>query len=155
MKKQLVAFALACAIPYLSFGQDMPKTTAQPNDASVTKELLKLVNWRANALFLHKIAAAAQLMADDYTYIDDEGIMWTKAQWVEKMKSGSLAYKSLVSDADARAYGDTAVVIGQDTIKGQKDDRDVSGQYRWTDTWVKLEGQWKIVASHSSKITQK
>jgi hypothetical protein len=36
------------------------------------------------------------------------------------------------------------------TYKGQ----DISGKYRFTDTWVKRNGKWQAVASQSTKLQQ-
>jgi ketosteroid isomerase-like protein len=55
-------------------------------------------------------------------------------------------------DMKVRVYGDEAVVTGRNTTKGQFKGRDISGQYRWTDTWAKRNGRWQCVAEHDSKI---
>jgi len=61
----------------------------------------------------------------------------------------------VADEMKARVYGDAAVVTyrwtSKETFKGQ----DISGQSRWTDTWVKRAGRWQCVASHGSRIAQK
>jgi ketosteroid isomerase-like protein len=48
--------------------------------------------------------------------------------------------------------GDSGIVQGEGTIKGSYKGKDMSGRYRWTDTYVKRDGVWQCVSSFSSKI---
>lgn len=80
----------------------------------------------------------------------------TKAQDLADVKSGAYVITSgVMDDIKVRVYGDTAVVTGRNTVKGQYKGKDISGQTRWTDTWVKSAGRWQCVATHSSRIAQK
>jgi hypothetical protein len=47
------------------------------------------------------------------------------------------------------------ILTGRNTQKETLKGKDISGQYRWTDTFVKKAGHWQCVASHWSKIAQK
>jgi lactate dehydrogenase-like 2-hydroxyacid dehydrogenase len=72
------------------------------------------------------------------------------------LKSGDFAVTSCVHhELKVRVYGDAAVVTGRDTIIETYKGKDVSGQHRWTHTWVKRAGSWHCVAGHSSEIAQK
>jgi len=51
-----------------------------------------------------------------------------------------------------RVYGETAVVTYRSTDKGMYKDMDISGQYRWTDVFVKQGGQWRIVSTQGTPI---
>jgi hypothetical protein len=44
------------------------------------------------------------------------------------------------------------VAAGNSTIKGTYKGQDISGKYRFTDTWVKRNGKWQGAASQSTKI---
>jgi hypothetical protein len=37
--------------------------------------------------------------------------------------------------------------VGVSSVKGHDKKNDISGQYRWTDTFVKQNGEWRAVAS--------
>jgi hypothetical protein len=43
-------------------------------------------------------------------------------------------------------------VVGSDTEKSTYHGKDSSGQYSWTDVFVKRNGQWQAVASQSTKV---
>ena len=123
---------------------------------SVEQELKILEEEIGHAWATRDAASYDQILADDYIWTDYDGIVWTKAQDLETLRSGEVVNTSYVVDNwKVRAYGDAAVVTGRTTIKETWKGRDTSGQYRYTDTWVKRDGRWQLLASHTSKIAQK
>ena len=60
-----------------------------------------------------------------------------------------------IDDLKVRFYGDTAIVVGQGSIKAHTKTQDLSGQYVWTDTFVKMLGEWKAVASQVTPVLNK
>jgi ketosteroid isomerase-like protein len=129
---------------------------AQTQTKSVEQELIKLENEWADAWVKCDVAFFDRIIADDYTWTSPWGDVWTKAQDLALVKSGETVIKSWVlADMKVRGYGDTAVVTGRNTIKETYKGEDVSGQNRWTHTWVKRAGRWQCVAAHSSEIAQK
>ena len=154
MKGILAAVVLVLAVSCQAFAQTRPATPA-PN-ASVEKELIKLENDWNNAIVKVDMAALNRVMADDWTIIDPDGIIETKAEYLASIKSGETVLTSAVGDQwNVRVYGDAAVVLDRWTTKGQYKGKDVSGQYRYTDTWVKKAGRWQCVATAGTKITEK
>jgi ketosteroid isomerase-like protein len=145
--------AFAVCVVVLVFGVGI---LAQTQTASVEQELLKLEQEWSAALVKSDLAFLDKIEADDFTWTDYEGAVWTKAQSLAVLKSGEDVVSSCVSDEmKARVYGDAAVVTGRNTVKETLKGKDISGQYRWTDTWIKKAGRWQCVASHGSRIAQK
>jgi len=129
---------------------------AKTQTESVEQELLKLEQDWSNADLKDDWAVINQILAEDYILTDSNGNVWTKAQCLSLGKSGEDEIMSLASDdLKVRVYGDAAVVMQRLTMKEIFKGRDVSGQYRTTDTWVKLSGRWQCVATHSSRIAQR
>ena len=60
-----------------------------------------------------------------------------------------------IEDLKVRFYGDTAIVVGRGSIKAHTKTRDLSGNYVWTDTFVKQNGEWKAVASQVTSVLEK
>lgn len=130
------------------------QTLAQTKSGGVEQELIKLENEWADAWVKRDVAFFDRIMADDYTWTSPWGDVSTKAQDLALVKSGQDVVKSWVlADMKVRVYGDAAVVTGRDTVKETYKGEDVSGQHRWTHTWVKRAGRWQCVAAHSSEIT--
>jgi hypothetical protein len=94
-----------------------------------------------------------KVLAEDWTRGDSDGTWYTKAELVKLMadtkniKTNSEKH----SELKVRVYGDTAVATYKDTydilIKGEHRAHTIIA----TDTFVKLGGKWKQVASHGSE----
>jgi len=58
-------------------------------------------------------------------------------------------------DQKLRLYGDTAIILGITTVKGTADGKPFEADFQYTDTWLRRNGVWKIVASHASRLPPK
>jgi ketosteroid isomerase-like protein len=144
----VVVLALAVAV--------QAQTPAQTETGNVEQELIKLENEWADAWVKSDVAFFDRIMADDYTWTAPEGSVITKADDLALLKSGDSVITSWVlADMKVRVYGDAAVVTCRDTVKETYKGKDVSGQYQRTDTFIKRDGRWQCVVSHSSWIPQK
>jgi ketosteroid isomerase-like protein len=153
MKRISIAVSMAVLVFAVAL---QAQTPVQTQTESVEQELITLENEWADAWVKRDVAFFDRIIADDYTWTSPWGDVWTKAQDLALVKSGETVIKSWVlADMKVRVYGDTAVVTGRNTIKETYKGEDVSGQNRWTHTWVKRAGRWQCVAAHSSEIAQK
>jgi len=145
--------ALAVSVAGLVFGVAI---LAQTQTMTAEQELLKLEQDWSDSDLKQDWAVLDRILAEDYILTDSNGNVWTKAQCFSLGKSGEDVITSLASDDwKVRVYGDAAVAMARHTIKETFKGKDVSGQYRCTDTWVKLSGRWQCVSTHSSRIAQK
>jgi ketosteroid isomerase-like protein len=111
-------------------------------------------NW-AQATLKEGAAAVDQYEADDIIDTDPSGRVTDKAQDKADLSSGDLKFQSMeLSDLKVHVYGNTAVAAGSNTVKGTYKGQDISGKYRFTDTWVKRSGKWQVVASQGTKLQQ-
>jgi ketosteroid isomerase-like protein len=61
-----------------------------------------------------------------------------------------------IQNLQVRLYGDTGIVVGEGIIKAHKGKRDLlAGKFVWTDTFVKKDGAWKVVASQITPVLEK
>lgn len=109
---------------------------------------------RNKALVAGDVAAIDRLYSDDYTSVVASTFR-TKAEVLADLKSGVLKLEASNNDeTNVRVYGNTAVVTGKSTSKVQDRGEDRSGQAYFTRVYVNHMGRWRIVANHSSRITQ-
>ncbi len=90
-----------------------------------------------------------RILADDVVWVLDGEIL-DKAQAVADAAKGPDDFLSNhLEYAHVRFFGDTAVVQGSETWtrKGGK-----AGRFVWTDTWVRRNGQWQIVAAEDVSV---
>ncbi len=61
-----------------------------------------------------------------------------------------------IQNLQVRLYGDTGIVVGEGIIKAHKGKRDLlGGKFVWTDTFVKKDDAWKVVASQITPVLEK
>ncbi len=153
MKRMLVLAVLAMAASSVALGQITGDKSAPTGNAE--QELIKLEQDRAQAAVRGDTAFLEQNTADDYTFINARGMLITKAQMLADFKSGQIKLQSSdLDDLHARVYGDTAVLTGRSTQKGQAYGQDISGQYRFTRVYVKRDGRWQSVALQQTRIAE-
>lgn len=94
-----------------------------------------------------------KVLAEDWTRGDSDGTYYTKADLLGLMADTKniKTNSEELSELKVRVYGDTAVATYKDTY-----DLVIKGQHRAhtiiaTDTFVKMDGEWKQVASHGSE----
>jgi len=93
-----------------------------------------------------------KVLAEDWTGGDSEGTFYSKADFMKMMADTqhNKTNSEKLSELRVRVYGNTAVATYKDTY-----DMIMMGQHRantviGTDTFVKMGGEWKQVASHAS-----
>jgi len=117
------------------------------------QELTQLTDQYIAALKGKDTAALERIWADDLTFINPGGAVFTKAQRLADIQSGANRFDSLeASDRTVRIYGDTAVMTSLTTMKGQYGGQDASGQYRVTNVFAKRGGGWQIVSLQMTPI---
>ncbi len=92
------------------------------------------------------------ILADEFIFTDDEGHVYDKAQYVAAVMDVIRVDSYAVDDTRVESFGDTGVVTGRWTGKMSIDGKDASGSFRFTDTFVKRNGQWQVVASQDTRI---
>ena len=94
-----------------------------------------------------------KVLAEDWTRGDSDGTYYTKAQLLKLMADPNniKTNSEKISELRVRVHGNTAVATYKDTydilIMGQRRAHTIIA----TDTFVKVGGEWKQVASHGSE----
>lgn len=126
--------------------------TAQENAAEAVRKLERA--W-LDAYEHHDAKAMDEIVADDFTITFPDGSMQTKAQIMTSLKSPRPAagpsIKFHTEQVQARAYGDTVVLVGMVATEYRREGTTISEtKQRYTDTYVRRNGRWQVVASHLS-----
>jgi ketosteroid isomerase-like protein len=155
MKRMLAVAALTMAASSLALGQMTGKKANHSNQKgdSVQQAVMQMEEKLRVAILKGDSKAYGRLVGDDYVFTNQDAVMRTKAQMVSAYDSGSIKYESVkFDDLKVHAYGDTAVVTGRSTVKGQDGGKDISGQSRYTRVYVKRQGRWQLVATQTTTI---
>lgn len=144
MKKLLVVTALMMLTATLAFGQK--KMTVEQTLMNIEQEM-------ADGIVKGNTSAFEKYVADNASLIDPGGMLMNKAQTIALFKSGDLKFESSkIDDMKVQVFDNTAIVTYRTTDKGTYKTQDISGQYRWTDTFVKVNGKWLLVAGQGTRI---
>ena len=122
-------------------------------NAEVVTVITNLENDAVKADLAGDTAFYQKVLAEDWTRGDSDGTFYTKAE-VLKLMADTKNFKTnseKLSELKVRVYGDTAVATYKDTydilIKGEHRAHTIIA----TDTFVKMGGEWKQVASHGAE----
>lgn len=95
----------------------------------------------------------AGMLSDDYLGIYGDGTLATKAETLANARSGATHFTEIdTSDRKIRVFGTTAVVVSKAEVTGTNDGESISGHYRYTRVYHRINGSWKIVSFEASSI---
>jgi hypothetical protein len=127
------------------------QTPAQP-DAEQTK-ILALENAWNRAEETKDSKALETLLDSTLVYIDYDGTLMDKAQFIASVKQPALHPEQIVNESmTAHLYAGSAVVTGVYREKGVNHGKPYLRRGRFTDTWVYRDNAWVCVASQSTLI---
>ena len=90
--------------------------------------------------------------ADDYYCVHSNGSAMDKATELAKTMAASSAWTDFaLDDVAIRIYGDVAILTARLTLKGAAEGFK-AGARRFTDIFVRREGQWQLVGCHSTLV---
>ena len=101
-------------------------------------------------------SALEKYLTSDYLGIGPDGATQNKSEFMSDVKSGTLKIESsTMSDMKVQvADPDMAVVVYRTDDKGAYKGKDVTGQYRWLDVFVKRGGKWQIAIDQGTQIAK-
>jgi ketosteroid isomerase-like protein len=153
MKSILSVAVLTITTFSLGFAQSKDKSN-KPS-GNVEQNLMHIEQELDDAVVKGDTSASEKYLADNSTFTDPGGMVMDKARSIDDFKSGNLKIESSkLEDMKVQVYGNTAVVTYGTTDKGSYKGKDISGNYRWTDVFVKRNGRWQIVAGQGTRVAQ-
>ncbi len=109
--------------------------------------------WAEAACTHNKITE--KILADDFQGMSPEGKRYTKSEEVaDTADLSKTARDCRLIDAKVRFFGDDlAMVYGSESsVRKPKDGTEKSRCLIWTDTWLKRNGTWQIVAAQDTQF---
>lgn len=126
---------------------------AQQGDEQATQRLLfQLENDWAQAVIRRDSAALRTLTAPRWVYSDESGVMEREAGIRAFTTGTDTVHEASNSGMRAFIYPGAAVVIGVLHMKGRGPAGPFSRSYRYTDTWLRIDGRWRCIASQDYLI---
>jgi ketosteroid isomerase-like protein len=97
-----------------------------------------------------------RLEAENCTVVWPDGSIVNKREDLKSMSGDIVFAEFKIDDLQVRLYGDAGVVVGQGTIRAHEGKQNLlGGKFVWTDTFIKQDGAWKVVASQVTPVLKK
>jgi Domain of unknown function (DUF4440) len=137
---------LLLVISYPAAAKDMPHEQAEST-------VLALENAWNQAVRLKESGALQQLLVDGLIYIEYDGRMMSKGQYLARVRAPLLHPEHIVSESmRAHSYGNSVIVTGVYREKGTRNHVPYLLRERFIDTWILQNGMWVCVSSQSTPI---
>jgi ketosteroid isomerase-like protein len=122
--------------------------SAQPHKGTteLEQQIRKLDQAEAAAVLVTDVPAIEKFWSDDFTVnAPNNKILTGRPDAIKLVRDGILDYSSFQRDVEAvLIHGDTVIVMGLETVigKGKAPMAGQSVRRRFTNIWMKREGQW-------------
>jgi ketosteroid isomerase-like protein len=145
MRTKILVLAVVCSAPLRGWVQ----TNGEAG------RILSLENAWNQALEQKDQAALQMLLGPDLVYVDYDGKLMDRAEYLTSVQVHSLQPSQIASESmHVHLYGTVAVVNGVYRETGLKNGKPYQLRERFTDTWIRLGNSWQCVASHSTLTGQ-
>jgi ketosteroid isomerase-like protein len=144
-----LATLLVFALPELA--------NAQVTSGTLVEEVLAWERDGCAAYERNDAAYIDRIVADGYVLTNSRGGYDTKADDLKAARNREVAFSTFHNEnMKVRIYDQTAIVTGTTIVRGvAKDGTKVDLAVLFTDTLVKMNGRWQLVAGHVSKPPEK
>jgi ketosteroid isomerase-like protein len=96
---------------------------------------------------------ALNLIFDNALVYVEYGKLVTKGEYLLRVRTAKSSEQMVVLESmTVRVLGGTAIVVGTYRERGVKGGSTSIARWRFVDTWVKKEGNWKLVAAASAPL---
>jgi hypothetical protein len=131
-----------------------PQDAVKPeSDAEIQKEILAIDSQRYEAMQKRDMAALDRLHADGLVFINTKGRLLNKAEYLEEVRSGNLKFLSVdTNDYRFCIYGDTVIMNGRANSVVEYHGVVNKRPRRFTSVFIKMQGQWRLVAHQATII---
>ena len=92
-----------------------------------------------------------RLLDPRFVYTEDAVVMG-KDELIRAIRDGDRVTSASNSDMLVHEHGGTAVVTGILRMQGTANDRPFDRRYRFTDTWLRRNGSWRMIAAQDYLI---
>ena len=119
--------------------------SAQKAQKGTERYILESERQWAESVATGDTSAIDRILADDFIGVDPQGHLYNKQRMIDETRNAPKYFVSnRLNDVKVRFYGKTAIAQGSETWEKHSGER---GRFVWTDTWLRRNGRWQIVAA--------
>src|SRR5215469_1645859 len=143
---------LVCAVVLMVAGHAQQSHWATPNDDTAKYMIDMERKWAEGVCGNNGVVS--ELLADDFQGTSTHGERYNKADQLRDERGPHWAHGCALNDAKVRFFGEAvAIIYGSEHAFGRDKTHPEAKQCQvWTDTWLKRNGKWQIVAAQDNKV---
>ena len=116
---------------------------------TVEQELVELSQEVVRAVQRHDLARLEELLGAEFTLLGAAGEL-DREEFLDAASGpyeiGDFSYEEI----DPQVYGNTAVIVSRYRQRARFDARDLTGELKVTDVWVRRDARWQLVRRHAT-----
>jgi ketosteroid isomerase-like protein len=132
-----------------------PPTAARAESSPQERAVLAAMASFKQAIIDANVDELARTWTDDYTFINPQGAIVTRAQRLANLASGNTDVNVIDDEREitVRVYGDMAVVQNLSTLHGRFNGVPTDTDLRGTFVWVRRNGRWQLVTNQLTAVS--
>ena len=139
--------------PFALFAACLAASAAVAAPTSAEQALIDIENRNSDAYLRGDVKAVEALLDERYTLTNSRAIVSHRDDDLRELRAGDPKYTEFrTHDMQARVYGDAGIVIGIVSLKGTSQGKPFDADMRFTDTFIRVNGAWKMVAAQVTPI---
>lgn len=117
------------------------------------RELIEAQQRIIDAELAGDVAALERLIDPEFRGVDPGGRPQDRAQVLETYGSGRYTFERIAAE-EVRClhFGEAGVLTGIATMEGRTQRHAFRSRFRYTDVYVRRDGEWRAIASHASPV---
>ena len=161
--------ALGASLPLGACGRSEPATPTAPPRALATgaayartsdnappqeRAVLAAMEEYKQAVLDSDVDALARIWADDYTFINPQGALVTRAERLANFASGNTNVGVIDDEREitVHVHGDGAVVQNLSTLRGTFSGQPTATDLRGTFVWIRENGRWQLLTNQLTPV---
>src|SRR5437762_13361810 len=119
--------------------------TSERNRSQAEQYIVEAERQWAESVASGDTTVIERILADDFVGVDPKGRQYEKTEMISETRNAPKYFVSNhLNDVKIRFYGDAAIAQGNESWQRHTGER---GRFVWTDTWIRRDGRWQIVAA--------
>ena len=107
----------------------------------------------STAIVARDAGALDRLLDNDLVYAHASGVVDSKQQYLEKIKSGKQVYKSFEQrKISVRIHGDVAITQSWARVTGVNPQGPFDDKLMLLHAWLKKNGSWRLIAHQTARV---
>jgi ketosteroid isomerase-like protein len=149
----VLLFAMLAVLPTAAAAQANARYTDQKGSAA--QAVRQTLDELYAALGRNDAATLDRIYADEYALINESGERTAKPARLAAIRSGEMRYETVsFTDPAIQVHGDMAVATYRAAVKATSRGKNVGGQLYVTTVFVKMKGQWRLIAAQATTVKE-